>query len=84
MGAIIRKESEVYLVGGKLKFNWDVNVGTIIAIITFLVSLYTFHISNVRRYERIETKLNILFEWFQNNVVGRGEPPRIKRTGRDE
>jgi hypothetical protein len=67
-----------------VKFSWEINVGTIIAIITFLVTLYSFHISNVRRTERIETKVNMIYEWFQNNVIGRGEPPRIKRTGRDD
>lgn len=66
----------------------EVSLGNILTIVTLLVSFWTAHVSNVRRIRRsaeemqdIKTKVNMLYDWFNNNVVGRGEKPRRRSEG---
>lgn len=65
---------------------WEVNLGNILTAFVLLLSFWAAHVSNVRRvrqsaseFQDMKTKLNLIYMWFTNNVVGAGEPPR--RTG---
>lgn len=55
---------------------WNVNIGNVITIIVLLVSFWSAHIANRRRYDLesadrqdIKTKVNTLWDWFQRNVI---------------
>ena len=58
-----------------VKFNPEINLGTLIEMATFIVvvaGVFT-------KFGRLETKLNIMFDWFQRTVIGHsisgGTPP---------
>ena len=62
---------------------WDVNFGNMLTMFVLLLAFWGAHIGNVRRIkasaaeiQEIKTKLDLIYMWFCNNVVGRGEPPR--------
>lgn len=62
---------------------WEVNLGNVITLGALLLSFWTAHRGNIKRIEdaasrmtEIETKLSLIYDWFQNNVVGKGEPQR--------
>ena len=49
-------------------FNWDVSIGDIVSIFAFIVTLWAFHQTNVRRIidsetrlSQIETKINLIY-----------------------
>lgn len=67
---------------------WQVSIGNVLSFVGVMVTLVAFHRSNVSRIEAaakrqqaMELKIELLYEWFKENVVGRGEPPRHRHGG---
>lgn len=67
---------------------WQFNLGHLLTICALLISFWSAHRSNVKRikqssaeFERVRVKVDLIFRWFENNVVGRGETPRAKASG---
>ena len=67
---------------------WEVNFGNVLTVFLLLLSFWGAHISNVRRVQsnaaelqELKTKLELIYQWFCNNVVGRGEPLRRHGAG---
>lgn len=54
-----------------MRFEWTINIGSVAEVLTIVVALYAMHMQNVRRLEKIEERLNIMFRWFEANVLGR-------------
>lgn len=48
-----------------MKFNPEINLGAIIEMLMFLVVVA----GGIARFNTIETKLNIMFDWFQRYVI---------------
>lgn len=62
---------------------WTVDAGNILTALALLISFWAAHMSNAKRqqanvsdFQDVKTKVNMIYEWFCNNVVGRGELPR--------
>jgi len=62
---------------------WTFNIGHLLTVLTLLVSFWAAHHANARAREEdvkdrqeMKTKLDLIYDWFQNNVVGRGESHR--------
>lgn len=67
---------------------WDFNLGHLLTILALLVSFWTAHRANVKRaedsakdFEHVRVKVDLIFRWFENNVVGKGERSREMSTG---
>jgi len=50
-------------------FNWDITAGNVLTVIGIIVSFFVAHTQNVRRLERIETKLQLVYDWFKDHVI---------------
>lgn len=50
-----------------MKFNPEINLGAIIELVSLLVVV----IGGISKFNTIETKLNIMFDWFQGNVINK-------------
>jgi hypothetical protein len=55
---------------------WQFNIGHLFTMVSVALTVYASHLSNVRRIEtaarewaEMRTKLDLIFAWFQNNVV---------------
>jgi hypothetical protein len=55
-----------------MKYDPTINLGEMIAAAVLLTGLVTAHIQNVRRLNTIETKVNIMFNWFSKNIINGG------------
>jgi hypothetical protein len=51
---------------------WDpsISLGNILTIVGFVVSLVSLHVTNVKRFERMETKVDFMFDWFKEKLKG--------------
>jgi len=57
---------------------WDFNIGNAITLASMLIAFFLAHRSNVKRIEdnsarmaNLETKLELVFKWFEANVIHR-------------
>lgn len=48
-----------------INFNWDVNLGGLVALGGVLVAMYKMHISNIRRMDSLETKVSLMWTAFK-------------------
>ena len=62
---------------------WDVNIGNVVGTVALLVSFWAAHHANVKRIQMEtatlqdpKTKMDLIYRWFSNNVIGRGESQR--------
>lgn len=54
----------------QVHFNPEINLGTIVEISVFIVSIA----GAILKLGKLETKLNIMFDWFQSTVIRRNGP----------
>jgi|HubBroStandDraft_1064217.scaffolds.fasta_scaffold34402_3 hypothetical protein len=52
-----------------MHFNPEINLGTIIEICTFFFTVLAFGIGAIRKFDKIEAKLNIMYGWFEESVL---------------
>lgn len=52
-----------------MTFDFSVNVGTVISAVGLVITLMKLHNSNVRRMEQIETKMDLIYRWFEKAIV---------------
>lgn len=62
------------------------NLGNILTLGILLLAFWGAHVSNVKRLKtsaadlaEMRVKLDMIYSWFQHNVVGKGERPRTMR-----
>ena len=54
-------------------FDWSINIGNVLTVVGLLTVFVTAHAANVKRLQDMETKLDLIFHWFRNNVINRQE-----------
>ena len=54
-------------------FDWSINIGNVLTVVGLLAVFVTAHAANVKRLQDMETKLDLIFHWFRNNIVNRSE-----------
>lgn len=54
-----------------MHFDLTVNVGNLIAAGTLMCGFIAAHLQNLRRLDKIEARLDIVFRWWQNNIANR-------------
>jgi len=54
-------------------WNPEISLGNVIAIAGLVLTIVRLHLSNVRRAERIELKVDLIFKWFQDHVIGKAK-----------
>ena len=54
---------------------WTLNMPQLIEVGTFLLTLIVLHTTNVRRLQKIETRVEMIYEWFMRHIVD-GKPRR--------
>lgn len=52
-----------------MKVDWDINVGNIIMALMLLVGFLAAHKQNIERIQAIETKVEMIYNWFLAKVV---------------
>lgn len=56
-----------------MKIDWSINVGEMIAAVVLLVGFVTAHTQNVRKLQDIETRLDLIYDWFTHNIINGGQ-----------
>lgn len=51
---------------------WKIDVGNIIAAVALFIGFYGAHVQNIRRLEKIEVRLGMIYSWFTRTVINRG------------
>lgn len=52
-----------------MKLDWTVNVGDVLIAVGLLVGFIAAHVQNVRRLQIIETRVEMIYEWFRRRVL---------------
>lgn len=52
-----------------MSFDWSINVGNVLTAIVLLLGLLGAHSQNIKRISEIETKVNMIFHWFQSRII---------------
>lgn len=53
---------------GQVIIQPEVNIGTLLGVASILITLLTLHAQNRRRFERMEHKVDILWEMFETRL----------------
>jgi hypothetical protein len=56
-------------------FKAEITLGQIVEVLVFLAGVIAF----ARKLGALEQKLNILYGWWENNVLFRHEHPKVER-----
>lgn len=52
-----------------MHFEWTINLGNVVSVAILITGFYKAHIQNVKRLDKIESELDIVFEWFKKNFL---------------
>ena len=52
-----------------IKFDWTISVGTLIEALAVVFTVISMYISMVRRMDKMEFKLDLIYQWFSINVL---------------
>jgi hypothetical protein len=63
-----------------VKFSLDLSLGNVISLAMFLITLYTLHRTNTKRLDSMESKFDIVYEWFCRHIFKESEFDRDRRT----
>ena len=53
-----------------ITLNWQIDLGSIIAAGSVIVTLILLHGANVRRITRIETQVHMMYRWWERRQNG--------------
>ena len=70
-----------------MKFDPTINLGHIITLVGLMIAGLLGYMNLVRRIDRIEANLDLVFTWFEENVIGSGafhSKPRHRRPNMAE
>jgi hypothetical protein len=45
-----------------------ISLDTIVTVAALVLTLVSLHVANVRRFTRIETKMDMLWQWFEQKI----------------
>ena len=51
-----------------MRFDWTVNLGNVIVGVGLFLGFLSAHIQNIKKLQDIETKVSMMFNWFQNRM----------------
>jgi len=54
-----------------MKFDFTINVGEVLTAAGLLVAFFAAHTQNIRKFQAIETKMDMMYKWFQQTVIMR-------------
>ena len=52
-----------------MHIDWSISVGNLIAALGLLIGFFVAHTQNIRELQEIKTKLDIMYQWFQNRIM---------------
>ena len=52
-----------------MQFEWKINLGDVVAVVGVLITVFTMHSQNIKRITELETKIEMMFDWFRNRVM---------------
>lgn len=61
-----------------MDFKWDVSIGNVISFLALSVTVIGIYGHMALKLGRMEAKFNIMFTWFQREIIGRRES-EVKR-----
>ena len=54
-----------------MHFDFTINIGNVVSVATLVVTFYVSHVRAIRHLENLDTKVNLVFDWFQKNVINK-------------
>lgn len=54
-----------------MKFDFTINVGEVLTAAGLLLGFYAAHSQGIRKMQELETKLDLMYAWFQEVVIRR-------------
>lgn len=62
---------------------WTFNIGHVLTVLTILIGLAAAHEAQVRTMAGVEAKVDIIYRWFERDVIGQQQRPmRVTREER--
>ncbi len=52
-----------------VKFDWTISIGTLVELAAVIVAVVGMYISILRRIDKVEFKLDLIYQWFSANVL---------------
>jgi len=56
-----------------MHFDTNISVGNILTALVLFAGFWHAHSQNIKRLERIEAKVDLMFHWFERTIIRRGE-----------
>lgn len=53
---------------GQMILNANVDLGSILAALSIIVTLVVLHVSNVRRIARMEERVELMYQWWKRQL----------------
>lgn len=55
--------------GIEMHFDWTISLGTVVTIVVILGGFYRAHTQNLKRLDRIEYRVALMYTWFLRTVL---------------
>lgn len=52
-----------------MRLDWTISIGNVLTALVLVAGFFAAHIQNIRRLERIETRVGMMYSWFLRRVV---------------
>ena len=56
-----------------ITFDWNISLGSIVSLATLLTVFLRAHVTNIKRIQKIETQVELLYSWFNEHVIKRSD-----------
>jgi hypothetical protein len=53
-----------------MDIKWDISVSTLVSVGSILLVVWKIHSTNIKKIQDIETKLDMMFDWFKDAIIG--------------
>lgn len=54
-----------------IKWDWTISAGNILTAVLLFIGFYAAHQQNIKKLQDLVTKVDMMFDWFKDNVIGR-------------
>lgn len=54
-----------------MKFDWTLSMGNLLTAGALFIGFFIAHQQNIKKLQDIETKVTMMYEWFQRKIIHR-------------
>lgn len=59
-----------------MHFDWTISIGNLLTAAALFLGFVAAHFQNIRRLDSIESRVKMMYDWFQRKVIYREENGR--------